>query len=131
MRSAKDSSATHTHALIHTYTHTHQGRAGDAIGKGLVSNTSLRTLVLSDNYLGRSGADSLAEALVTNTSLQVLNIASSDVGECMKVCVCLCVCCWSLQVLNIALSDVGECMNIMHVSVSVLLHPASFKDRCE
>jgi len=54
---------------------------GDAIGQGLKTNTSLKSLSLRCNLLGRKTGRSIAEALYTNASLKTLDLSQNRLGD--------------------------------------------------
>ena len=54
---------------------------GKALAEALAANTTLSTLILSDNYLGPEGAKALADALLQNSSLTELSIKGNELGD--------------------------------------------------
>ena len=65
------------------------------MAEAIASNNALRSLSLSDNYIGEKGALALAEALGRNTSIVELTLKGNELGdagakalcEALQVCV--------------------------------------------
>lgn len=53
-----------------------ESECGFLLGETLKKNNSLKTLILSENFLEDIGTESIFKALIINRSLQILNIES-------------------------------------------------------
>ena len=53
----------------------------EALSAALADNNTLKTINLSDNYIGQEGALALAEALTTNHTLVELQLRGNEIGD--------------------------------------------------